>query len=162
MALTISGVGKAVVRVTGTVGEAHAAGDAHAAQLEVDEDQRGLVRRLLEHLAGRADMPRARPPRYRLRWPALVLLPSGPVYMRTVSVSAGGCGLSWNGPRPRIGSVYFVRLGAGQGAPCLRAMACWVREQPGGARVGFRFVGGGENAKLELLLEQARPDLVTE
>jgi len=161
VALKLTGVGKSTFRVTGTVAGTRPKGDTVGMEMEVDEDQRGLVRRILEHLAGRTDMPRVRPPRYRLIWPAVVLLPSGATYMNTVSVSEGGCGLGWRAPRPRIGSVYHVRLGPEQSSLCLRAMVCWIREAPTGMRVGLRFVGG-ETAKLAPALERARPGAPTE
>jgi hypothetical protein len=161
VALKLTGVGKATFRVTGTVAGIRPKGDAIGMEVEVDEDQRGLVRHIFEHLAGGSDMPRVRPPRYRLMWPAVVLLPSGATYMNTVSVSAGGCGLSWRAARPRIGSVYYVRLGPQPSAACLRAMVSWVREAPDGVRVGFRFVGG-ETAKLTAILEQTKPGVLTE
>jgi len=157
VALRITGLGTATTfRVTGTTAGSRPKGSTPGMEMEVDEDQRGLVRHVLEHLAGRADMPRVRPPRYRLMWPAVVLLPSGATYMNTVSVSAGGCGLSWRAPRPRIGSVHFVNLGPGRSAVCLRAMVCWIREGQGGVRVGLRFVGG-ETMRLAAVLEQTRP-----
>ena len=158
--LVFSGVGKATFRVTGMVAGSRPKGGILGTEVVVDESQRGLVRRIRDHLASGSEMPRMRPPRYRLRWPAVVLLPHGVTLMQTASVSTGGCGLHWSGPRPRIGSVYHARLGPEPNSACLRAMVCWVREAPGGMRVGFRFVGG-ETEKLALVLDRVRgPALV--
>ncbi len=57
---------------------------------------------------------RTRAPRYRLALPAFVQTATSTTYMNTFSVSRGGCGLSWSGQVPRIGSVLYVRLGGGQ------------------------------------------------
>jgi hypothetical protein len=154
VALKLSGLGQSPIQVTGTVSGKRPRGETLATEMEVDEDQRWIVRHVLEHLADGAEMPRVRPPRHRVKWPAIVILESGATYMNTVSVSAGGCGLCWSGTPPRVGTLYLMRLGPGLSGPCLRGVVCWVREASGGVRVGFRFVGG-ETAKLALVLEQA-------
>lgn len=96
---------------------------------------------------------RTRAPRYRLALPAFVQTAASTTYMNTFSVSRGGCGLSWSGQVPRIGSGLNVRLGGGQTAASLRAMVCWARQVKGAQRVGVRFVGG-EEAKLAVMLAQ--------
>ena len=72
-------------------------------------------------------------------------------YMTTFSLSKGGCGLAWSGPRPKLGTVVNVRLVGGKTAASLRAMICWVNVLNRAIRVGVRFVSG-EDAKLSLLL----------
>jgi hypothetical protein len=99
---------------------------------------------------------RARAPRYRLVLPAFVQTATSTTYMNTFSVSRGGCGLTWSGQVPRLGSVIYVRLGGGRAAASMRAMACWARQVSGVQRVGVRFVGG-EEAKLATLLAQSTP-----
>lgn len=99
---------------------------------------------------------RARAPRFRLVLPAFVQSATATTYMNTFSVSRGGCGLTWSGQRPRLGSVLYVRLGGGRGAASLRAMVCWARDLAGSQRVGVRFVGG-EEAKLAALFSQLTP-----
>jgi hypothetical protein len=116
---------------------------------------------LKEPAPAAAGARRPRAPRYRLVLPAFVQTATSTTYMNTFSVSRGGCGLSWSGQRPRLGSVLYVRLGGGRAAASLRAMVCWARDVSGASRVGVRFVGG-EEAKLAVLLAQAAAGAVQE
>lgn len=76
-------------------------------------------------------------------------------YMTTFSLSRGGCGLAWSGPRPRHGTILTVRLGGGRTAASLRAMVCWERQLNKIAmHVGVRFIAG-DDAKLAALLAGA-------
>ena len=109
----------------------------------------------------RAKGYRPRPPRYRLKLPAVVQSATSATFMNTFSVSLGGCGLSWIGARPRLGNVIYVRLGGGRSAANLRGMVCWVRDASGGVRVGIRFVGG-EESKFAAILPVLRAGSIEE
>lgn len=153
--------------VTGTVtgtrtlqGGGPRGADTYAADVIVDADRRGMLRRVQEYFDGRAALPREREPRYRMSLPAVVSAGQAALYMKTFSLSRGGCGLSWAGERPPAGTYMNVRLGAGPTAPSFRARVCWVRGEPQGTRVGMRFLAGGDQqALLRLLGEVSERDL---
>jgi len=157
--LRVSGIGDATFHLPGTVADVVRNASSRDLQVLVDEDRRGLLKRILAHLHGGAEMPKARAPRYRLALPAVVLTPGGSTYMSTFSISRGGCGLVWSGPRPKLGNVLYVRLGGGTSAPTVRGMVSWLRDERAGVRVGLRFVGGQE-AQLASFLEAVRPGAV--
>jgi len=142
--LAVTGVDSQPLPLEGVVAHISRSGGAVKAELDVNEEQRGLVARLLAHVQRGAEAPRARPPRHRAKLPAVITLNQGSVFMVTTSVSRGGCGLVWSGPAPRIGSVVFVRLGSGPRAAAARGMICWFRQEERGARAGVRFVPGQE------------------
>ena len=154
--VVISGVGDATFHLSGTVADVARSASGLDVQVAVDEDRRGLLRRIFAFVQGGGEMPRARAPRYRISLPAVVLTPAGSTYMSTFSISRGGCGLVWSGSRPRLGSVLYVRLGGGASAPTVRGMVSWLRDERAGMRVGLRFVGGQE-AQLASFLEAVRP-----
>jgi hypothetical protein len=160
VALSISGIEQAAFAITGTMRAVRGGGAGPRIDLEVDEDQRGLLTRILEHVKKGAERPRARAPRLRISMPAVVSTPDGATYMNTFSLSRGGCGLRWSGAAPRVGNAFLIRLGAGFSAPTVRATVCWVREEGSGLRVGFRFVGG-QDGHLEALLDTAAGAVAT-
>ncbi|MFT3913773.1 MAG: PilZ domain-containing protein [Anaeromyxobacteraceae bacterium] len=132
----------------------------YSADVIVDADRRGMLRRVQEYFDGRASLPREREPRYRMSLPAVVSAGPAALYMKTFSLSRGGCGLSWAGERPPAGAYLNVRLGGGPTAPSFRARVCWVRGEPQGTKVGLRFLAGGDpQALLRLLGEVSERDL---
>jgi hypothetical protein len=120
-------------------------------EISVDEDQRAAVQRLLGFLQSGKDAPRARPPRYRAALPVFVSSREGSTYMNTFSVSRGGCGVTWIGTRPKVGSMLELRFGSGKATASFRAMVCWARDHKSGQRVGLRFVAGEEGPWISLL-----------
>ncbi|MFO0584873.1 MAG: PilZ domain-containing protein [Anaeromyxobacter sp.] len=133
---------------------------AYSADVIVDADRRGMLRRVQEYFDGRAGLPKEREPRYRMSLPAVVSAGPAALYMKTFSLSRGGCGLSWAGERPPAGTYMNVRLGGGPTAPSFRARVCWVRGEPQGTKVGMRFLAGGDQqALLRLLGEVSERDL---
>jgi len=152
--VNVSGLGGVTLGVTGLVTTVCANGGACLAEIEVDQERRPLVGRILEFLKGNAPKLMARAPRYGLSLPTVVYSESGNTYMNTFSVSTGGCGLTWSGPPPRLGGGVHVRLGSGAGAASFRAVVRWTRPEPKSLRVGLRFLDG-EEAKLAALLGEA-------
>lgn len=151
VAVQILGPGKVMSPLTGSVAAALPDGEGAALEIELDQDQRPAVDRLLAYLRTGRDAPRVRAPRYRVSLPAFVSSGGASVYMTAVSLSRGGCGLAWMGAPPRIGSVLLLRLGSGSGSASFRGMVCWVRALAGGLRVGVRFVSGQEGSLVALL-----------
>jgi hypothetical protein len=153
--LLVSGIEQAVFPITGMVREAQGSGASRLLEILIDEDRRGLLQRILEHVQDGAARPRARAPRFRVSMPAVVATSGGAQYMTAFSLSRGGCALRWTGPAPSRGSTHELRLGAGASAPLVRAVVCWVKEEPSGTRVGFRLVAG-QDGRLDALLDGVR------
>jgi len=151
VAVRVSGPGRVVGPLSGVAVSAAPQRSGFRVEIELGEDQRRAVGRILLFLKTGENAPRARPPRYPLALPVFVRSRDGSTYMTTFSVSRGGCGLTWIGEPPRVGSALDLRLGSGQGAVAYRAMVCWVAEHKRGRRVGLRFVAGQEAALVALL-----------
>jgi hypothetical protein len=141
-------------------GEVVDLGPGDAVAVAVDEGRVPAVQRILDSLQGRGLKPRSRPPRYRVSLPAVVSSSSLHAYMTTFSLSQGGCGLLWTGPRPSRGTMVQVRLGSGSRSAAFHARVAWASDEGGPLRVGLRFVVGQDGA-LQQLLAGAQRDSAT-
>lgn len=153
VAVRVSGPGTVMAPLAGAVVSTEPLGVNSRAVVRLDEDQRGAVDRILGFLRSGRDAPRPRAPRYALTLPAFVISHDGNAYMTTFSVSRGGCGLTWTGEPPKIGSALELRLGSGRGSATFRGMVCWVRDFKRGRRVGVRFIAGQDAALVTLMKE---------
>jgi hypothetical protein len=153
VSVKISGVTGVAARVHGQVASVRVSKESCHAEVLVDEDGRLLLGRILEFLRGGEETLKVRPPRYRISLPAVVSWASGHSFMKTVSLSQGGCGLAWSGMRPQVGSGIYLRLGAAPRQASFRGKVCWVREAKNGVRVGVRFLAGDEPGLAALLAE---------
>jgi len=158
---------RVVVRIASTMlgvdldvpGEAVAlsqAGGDRIADVKPDAEHVPVLLRLLAGLRGDEPMPCKRAPRYRVALPAVVSSQHGTVFMTAVTLSAGGCGLAWSGPAPRIGAGVHLRLGSGPRSASFRAMVRWARQDDKGLRVGVRFLSGEGPSLTQLLAEAQR------
>jgi hypothetical protein len=151
VAVTVSGVAGLTDPAYGKVTGTEVSAGVCYAEVELDEDGRALVKRALEFQRGEGAGPKARAPRQRMVLPAVVNSSTGTAYMKTFSVSLGGCGLKWSGSPPRVGEGILVRLGSTARSAAFRAKVCWVRDRANGQRVGVRFLAG-EETKLAAIL----------
>jgi hypothetical protein len=152
------GIGAPVV---GTVREAASAGIGHTAVIEVDADREPILRRVFEYLEGRAGAPRERAPRYRMVVPVVVTSAYALSYMNTFSLSRGGCGIDWTGPRPVNGAFVDLRIGTGNNGARLRARVRWVRPEGSLFKVGASFLSGDDTALERIISARASPDVAT-
>ena len=158
VSLEVIGVNDDPLSVSGVVSTARRTQAGWELAVDVDEEGRALVARVLRWLEGGGERPRARAPRLQVSLPVVVSGSSGATYMMAYSLSRGGCGLAWSGPAPRLGDALWVRLGSGARAVSMRGMVCWTRDGQGGRRVGLRFVGGQQPELSELLARVKRGD----
>jgi PilZ domain-containing protein len=153
----ISAVGLNVAAtITGRVVSASRHGDLYRIELVPDDIRMRAVERLLSVARGEAVDDRTRAPRFLASIPTIVYHAAGPTYMTTFSVSENGCGLSWSGTVPAIGTPMEIRLGAGTQAASFRAVVCWTAKAGRTAMVGLRFVEGERNTWVTMITDLKR------
>lgn len=149
--IKVSGPGSVMAPLSGAVTDVQPVGNEFSVEIQVDEEQRAALKRILKSLLTGQDAPRARASRYRLTLPAVVSTQDHNTYMTTFSLSRGGCGLVWSGAPPPLGSALQVRLGSGKASVSLRARVCWVDEHAGRHKAGVQFAAGQEAALMALI-----------
>jgi hypothetical protein len=126
-------------------------------ELEPDDLRLQTLERLVDVASGaRTDAYQVRAPRWLAVVPALVVKTRARVRMSTFAVSENGCGLSWSGPMPELGSPLEVHLGSDGQLACFCAEVCWTspRERP--PSLGLRFVAGDRSTWAEILEDVRR------
>ncbi len=90
-----------------------------------------------------------RPPRYAVQRTVLVILGGEKVETRTVTISEGGCSLTWpagNAP-PSPGELLALRLGNGFLAPVTEAVVAWTDGVSPEGSFGVRIVAEGRGGR---------------
>lgn len=125
-------------------------------ELEPDDTRLRAIERLVELAGGERVAYQQRAPRLLAAVPAIVFGPCGPTYMKTFSVSTNGCGMTWSGPMPDIGTPMEVRLGAGKLVASFCGEVCWTAPQGRAPTVGLQFAAGDKRAWAKILAELHR------
>jgi hypothetical protein len=125
-------------------------------ELEPDDTRIRAMERLVEVAGGDRVAYQERAPRLLASVPAVIQGPLGPTYMTTFSVSTNGCGLTWSGPMPDLGSPLDVRFGAGGQSASFCGEVCWTAPAGRTPTVGLRFEAGDRRAWAKMLAELQR------
>ena len=120
-------------------------------ELEPDDLRLQTLERLVEVAAGARVAYQARAPRWLAEVPAVVLKRTARVRMSSFAVSEHGCGLSWTGPMPEVGTPLEVLLGDEDQVASLCAEVCWTSRPGRPATLGLRFVAGERETWAEIL-----------
>lgn len=125
-------------------------------ELEPDDTRLRAIERLVEVAGGARVSYQQRAPRLLATVPAVVFGTGGPTYMSTFSVSTNGCGLSWSGPMPDLGSPLEIRLGAGSQTASFCGEVCWTAPAGRAPTVGLRFAAGDARTWAKILADLHR------
>jgi hypothetical protein len=102
---------------------------------------------------------RVRAPRFAIERPVVVSFNSTRVETRTITLSEGGCSISWpSDDPPTPGELLALRCANGFLAPTAEAVVCWTGTDPVERAFGVRIVseGRGGRAWRALVDETAR------
>jgi hypothetical protein len=110
-------------------------------ELEPDPLRARTLERLVEVAAGARVAYQTRAPRYLAEVPAVVVGRED-TRLTTFAVSENGCGLSWSGPMPGVGTPLEIHLGSGDRVASFCGEVCWTSPPDRPATIGLRFAGG--------------------
>jgi PilZ domain len=122
-------------------------GSCHRIQLAPDVGSLSAVKRLHATALGVEAQFAERPPRFLTDVPTLVETGAGEVLMSTTSVSSGGCGLAWEGPRPAVGRPLRLWLGDRVPPADVHAVVCWSAPDERRVSAGLALVHEGATAR---------------
>lgn len=147
--ITVVGMGVGAT-VTGRVVSTLREQGRSLVEVAPDDTRLQAVERLVAIAAGTPVAYAPRAPRLLAALPAVVSGLHGPTYMTTFAVSANGCGLSWSGPVPDVGTPMEIRLGAGREAASFCAEVRWT-SRGRAPTVGVCFAAGERDAWTRML-----------
>ena len=122
-------------------------GASHRIQLVPDVGSLSAVKRLHAAAIGVQAQFAERSPRFLTEVPTLVETGAGVMLMTTISVSSGGCGLAWAGPRPSIGRPLRLWLGDQVPPADVHAVVCWSASDERRVSAGLALVHEGATAR---------------
>jgi len=145
--LRLRGQPSTTTAVIGSVISAYQHGVDHRIQLALDAGSLSAMKRLHARATGAQAQLAERPPRFLTDVPTLVETGDGEVLMSTVSVSLGGCGLAWAGPRPSIGRPLRLWFGDRVPPADVHAVVCWSAADAQPVSAGLALVHEGATAR---------------
>jgi hypothetical protein len=153
--ISVTGAG-ATATITGKVLTARRDSGLCHVDIAPDDSRARALERLLAIAAGERVVYHPRAPRYLASVPAVVNGAQGPRYMTTFAVSENGCGLSWSGPMPDVGSPLELRLGAGSQAASFLGEVCWTSPMGRAPAVGVHFAAGERSSWTRIIADLRR------
>lgn len=148
--ISLAGLG-VTATITGRARNIHGHSTGAQVELEPDPSRLRALEWLVEVASGASVSYQPRAARYHASLPAVVAGPTGPVFMNTLTVSEGGCGVAWSGPTPALDQPIDIRIGAGRTAASFCAEVRWTSPAARPPAVGLQFAGGDRAAWAHLL-----------
>lgn len=125
-------------------------------ELEPDALRARTLERLVEVAAGARVAYRSRAPRYLAEVPAVVHPMNEATRVTTFAVSEGGCGLTWRGAMPAVGTPLEIQLGAGPQVASFCAEVCWTAPRGPIPTLGLRFAAGDRATWARIIMDLQR------